>query len=118
MKTEYQTKILEELEDRGIIPDLFDHLEFAESFTPQDFETVLQSEHGAAFSLQPTLFQSGPFRPMNKSKKINGLYFAGAGTQPGAGIPGTVASGIITADLVKNDYPLTNSKEVKEKIIR
>jgi len=119
IKEDYQTKILKALEDREVIPNLAEHLEFAESFTPQDFETVLQSEHGAAFSLQPTLFQSGPFRPMNKSKKISGLYFAGAGTQPGAGIPGVVASGIITADLVSEDFPLAEEAEdVEEEIIR
>jgi len=105
IKTEYQNKILKSLEDRQIIPNLFDHLEFAESFTPNDFESVLQSQHGSAFSLQPTLFQSGPFRPMNKSKMIKGLYFTGAGTQPGAGIPGTIASGLITTNLIFNDYP-------------
>ncbi|MHA2502556.1 MAG: phytoene desaturase family protein [Candidatus Kariarchaeaceae archaeon] len=113
IKVEYQTKILEELEDRGVIPDLFKHLEFAESFTPADFETVLQSQHGAAFSLQPTLFQSGPFRPMNKSHKVKGLYFSGAGTQPGAGIPGTVASGIIAADLVQKDFPIGLNMETE-----
>jgi len=118
IKVEYQTKILEELEDRGIIPDLFKHLEFAESFTPQDFETVLQSQHGAAFSLQPTLFQSGPFRPMNKSRKIQGLYFAGAGTQPGAGIPGVVASGIIAADLVLEDFPVVPEEPAVEQELK
>jgi phytoene desaturase len=106
IKEDYQNKILQELENRGVIPDLADHLEFAVSFTPQDFETVLQSQWGAAFSIQPTLFQSGPFRPHNKSHKISGLYFAGAGTQPGAGIPGVVATGMASFDLIREDFPV------------
>lgn len=107
IKEDYQNRVLEILEER-VMPELSKNLEHVTSFTPQDFETVLQSEHGAAFSIQPTLFQSGPFRPHNRSKKVKGLYFVGAGTQPGAGIPGVVATGIITYKLVKEDFPSTN----------
>ena len=102
VKEQYQDKILKELDNR-VLPGLMDNLDFATSFTPKDFETVLQSEYGAFASLQPRLFQSGPFRPHNKSHKIEGLYFAGAGTQPGAGVPGVIPSGIITCDLIFKD---------------
>jgi phytoene desaturase len=104
-KEKYQQIILSELNER-VIPNLFDNLDFAVSFTPADFDTVLQSEWGSFASLQPTLFQSGPFRPHNKSHKIKGLYFAGAGTQPGAGVPGVISSGIITTDLILKDKPV------------
>lgn len=105
IKEDYQQKILDELDGR-VIPDLMENLDFAVSFTPKDFDTVLQSEHGSFASLQPTLFQSGPFRPHNKSHKIEGLYFVGAGTQPGAGVPGVISSGMATYDLIKSENPV------------
>ncbi len=73
------------------------------AFTPLDFESELRSFAGAAFSIEPTLFQSAYLRPHNRSSAINGLYFVGAGTHPGAGIPGVLLSASITSQLVKDD---------------
>ena len=61
---------------------------------------MLNTPRGAAFSLQPTLFQSGWFRPHNRSPRVEGLYLVGAGTHPGAGIPAVLASGKIAANLI------------------
>jgi len=73
------------------------------AFTPLDFASELRSYLGAAFSIEPTLFQSAYFRPHNRSNDIDGLYFVGAGTHPGAGIPGVLLSANITSRLVIED---------------
>jgi phytoene dehydrogenase-like protein len=68
--------------------------------TPQDFRDRLLSVNGAAFSLEPQLFQSAWFRPHNRSEEVEGLYMVGAGTHPGAGVPGVISSAKILDQLV------------------
>ena len=75
--------------------------------TPRHFERELGSYVGSAFSLAPLLSQSAWFRPHNRDAKIPGLYLVGAGTHPGAGVPGVVASAKATARLVLADGGLT-----------
>lgn len=72
-------------------------------FTPVDFRDTLRSHLGSAFSIEPTLLQSAYFRPHNRSGDLPGLYFTGAGTHPGAGIPGVLLSAEITSGLVNTD---------------
>jgi phytoene desaturase len=60
--------------------------------TPQDFQDRLLSYKGAAFGMEPLLLQSAWFRPHNRSEDLEGLYVVGAGTHPGAGMPGVLAS--------------------------
>ncbi|HEY7124633.1 MAG TPA: FAD-dependent oxidoreductase, partial [Ktedonobacterales bacterium] len=67
------------------------------------FESQLRSYLGSAFSIEPTLLQSAYFRPHNRSGQIERLYFVGAGTHPGAGIPGVLLSAAITSRLVNQD---------------
>ena len=55
---------------------------------------------GAGFSFQPVLAQSAWFRPHNRSEDIDNLYFVGAGTHPGAGLPGVLSSAVIVEDLI------------------
>lgn len=86
--------------DERYLPGLADHLVVEHAIGPEHFRDVLNTPHGAAFSLQPTLFQSGWFRPHNGSPRVDGLYLVGAGTHPGAGIPAVLASGKIAADLI------------------
>jgi phytoene desaturase len=74
--------------------------------TPLDFEGELRSYLGAAFSVEPVLTQSAWFRPHNESEDIKNLFFAGAGTHPGAGIPGVLCSAKIAEDLVCQRLPL------------
>jgi phytoene desaturase len=69
-----------------------------------EFRDVLRSRHGAAFSLEPTLLQSAYFRPHNRSG-IPGLYFVGAGTHPGAGLPGVLLSAAVTSRVLGEDIP-------------
>lgn len=75
-------------------------------FTPLDFESELRSYLGAAFSIEPTLLQSAYLRPHNRSSEIERLYFVGAGTHPGAGLPGVLLSADITTHLVQVDLPM------------
>ncbi|HEY7833470.1 MAG TPA: phytoene desaturase family protein [Ktedonobacterales bacterium] len=76
-------------------------------FTPLDFAGDLRSHLGAAFSIEPTLTQSAHLRPHNRSSSLGGLYFVGAGTHPGAGIPGVLLSADITSRLVTQDLAAT-----------
>ena len=60
--------------------------------TPFDFKERYLAFNGAAFGMEPLLTQSAWFRPHNQSEDIKGLYMVGAGTHPGAGIPGVLTS--------------------------
>jgi phytoene desaturase len=89
-----------DLLDRRYMPGLSEHIVVEHAIGPEHFRDVLNSPQGAAFSLQPTLFQSGWFRPHNRSRSIEDLYLVGAGTHPGAGVPAVLASGKIAAELI------------------
>jgi phytoene desaturase len=95
----YRDSIIKYLEER-YMPDLSKHIVTELMIDPVHFRDTLSSEKGAAFSVQPTLFQSAWFRPHNRSEDIPNLYFAGAGTHPGAGLPGVISSGKIVAELI------------------
>lgn len=72
-------------------------------FTPEDFETTLGSYLGSAFSLEPTLLQSAYFRMPNRDPRLKGLYVVGAGTHPGAGVPGVINSAKATVGVILKD---------------
>jgi phytoene desaturase len=97
----YGDKILASLE--RVMPDLRRHVVVRRAMTPLDFQSELFAKHGSAFSLAPLLTQSAWFRPHNRDDSIPGLYLVGAGTHPGAGVPGVVNSGKATAGLVIDD---------------
>lgn len=99
----YADKILSYLEER-YLPDLKVNLVTQRIFTPKDFETELNAHVGSAFSLEPILTQSAFFRTHNRDAKVEGLYFVGAGTHPGAGVPGVVNSAKATVGLIHEDY--------------
>lgn len=99
----YADKILAYLEEK-YMPGLRQSIVTQRLFTPEDFVTQLNSYQGAAFSLAPTLIQSAYFRLHNREERVKGLYFTGAGTHPGAGVPGVVNSGKATAGLVIEDF--------------
>ncbi|RME21611.1 MAG: phytoene desaturase [Deltaproteobacteria bacterium] len=87
----YLDRILDHLEGR-LLPGLRDHLTTKFSVDPRYFRDDLRSHSGAAFGPQPILRQSAWFRYHNVSEEVGGLYFVGAGTHPGAGMPGTLCS--------------------------
>lgn len=100
----FTRRVLEFL-DRRYIPGLLDNLVTLRTLTPLDFETTLNSYAGAGFSFEPVFTQSAWFRPHNQSEDIPNLYFAGAGTHPGAGVPGVLSSAKIVEKLVCANVP-------------
>lgn len=92
IKEAYADKILAHLEQDHLVPDLRKHLVSKLIFTPLDFENKLDAFMGSAFQFEPVLTQSAWFRPHNKSEDVENLYFVGAGTHPGAGLPGVISS--------------------------
>ncbi|MEM8586832.1 MAG: phytoene desaturase [Pseudomonadota bacterium] len=104
----YRDRILSHL-DRTTVPGLLESIETTRIFTPTDFRDTLNSHLGSAFSLEPILRQSAYFRAHNRDDQIRGLYFVGAGTHPGAGIPGVVGSAKATAGLVLEDYAVASA---------
>lgn len=98
---EYADRILGSLEK--LMPDLRKHVVTKRWRTPETFRDELGSFHGSAFSCAPKLTQSAWFRPHNRDKDIPGLYLVGAGTHPGAGVPGVVNSAKATASIILSD---------------
>jgi phytoene desaturase len=98
----YRDRILAYLEAR-YLPNLRRDLVVSRLLTPFEFRDDLNSHLGSAFSLEPILTQSAWFRPHNRDDRIAGLYFTGAGTHPGAGVPGVVGSAKATAGLMLAD---------------
>ncbi len=99
----YADRILSYLEER-LIPGLKEDLVTMRTFTPANFRTELNAHLGSAFSLEPLLWQSAYFRTHNRDDVLKNLYFVGAGTHPGAGIPGVVGSAKATARLMLKDF--------------
>ena len=98
----YRERILDEIE-RRLIPDIRERIVTSFHYTPADFGRDLNAHLGSAFSLEPILTQSAWFRVHNRDDRIPNLYFVGAGTHPGAGIPGVVGSAKATATLMLED---------------
>ncbi|KTE19618.1 phytoene dehydrogenase [Sphingopyxis sp. H050] len=97
--TRFADAILDEVE-RRVAPGLRANLVTRFHYTPKDFGRDLSAHLGSAFSLEPVLWQSAWFRAHNRDDAISNLYFVGAGTHPGAGIPGVVGSAKATAALM------------------
>ena len=85
-------KLTLDLLEATVCPGLREALEVKFYVTPEHFRTELLTHHGSGFSIQPTLLQSAWFRFHNKSEDVEGLYLVGAGTHPGAGLPGVLSS--------------------------
>ena len=94
-----EKRILDEV-GRRLIPDIHDRIVTKFSYAPSDFAQDLNAHLGSAFSLEPILTQSAYFRVHNRDDSIHNLFFTGAGTHPGAGIPGVVGSAKATAALM------------------
>lgn len=92
-------RIVEALE-QTILPQLSSVIEEVFWMTPEDFAEDYRSMHGAGFSIEPRLTQSAWFRFHNRDKRIKNLYFVGAGTHPGAGLPGVVSSAKVVEELL------------------
>jgi phytoene dehydrogenase-like protein len=92
------------------ILDLQERIEYIKYFTPEDFISRYHSIQGTALGLAHTLRQTGYFRPNNISKKVKNLYYVGANTNPGIGVPMC----LISAELVyKRIMKISNDKALK-----
>ncbi len=95
----YRQRVQKVLEDQ-LLPGLSSHLTSSLVFTPETFRDRYLSPHGAGFSIEPRILQSAWFRPHNVVEEVPGLYLTGAGTHPGAGLPGVIASAEVLGTLV------------------
>jgi phytoene desaturase len=94
----YKDRVATMLE--GLIPGFRNHITAERVFTPETFKTRYLSPYGAGFSLEPRILQSAWFRPHNVSEELPGLYLCGAGTHPGAGVPGVIGTAEILGQLI------------------
>jgi phytoene desaturase len=95
----YRQRMAEILEAR-LLPGLRGRLTESLVFTPETFRDRYLSPYGAGFSIEPRILQSAWFRPHNVSEELPGLFLAGAGTHPGAGVPGVIGTAEVLAKLV------------------
>ena len=95
----FRQAIAERLEET-VLPGLSQRIVTSRLLTPLDFQNRLNSFKGAGFSFEPRITQSAWFRPHNRSEDIDGLYLVGAGTHPGAGIPGVISSAKVLDEIV------------------
>ena len=105
MGEKYRRAIAREL-GNTMLPDLENEIVSSHLLTPQDFQDRLSSFRGAAFGLEPILTQSAWFRPHNKSEDIANLYLVGAGTHPGAGLPGVLSSARVLDSLIPDAHSM------------
>jgi phytoene desaturase len=103
-KNDYTKKILDFLENNFGLKALQENIEVLETFTPEDFADQRNSYKGSPWGIEPKLTQTAYFRPHNRSEDFKGLYFAGAGTHPGAGLPGVLLSAKATEKVIIDDY--------------
>lgn len=99
MAEDYRERIADRL-DATLMPGLKNHIVTSRIMTPLEFQDQLLSFRGAAFGPEPVLTQSAWFRPHNRSEDVRGLYLVGAGTHPGAGLPGVVSSAAVLERLL------------------
>jgi phytoene desaturase len=108
MAETYRTKVAKRLHDT-IMPGFERHVVSQRLMTPDTFSSDLLSYKGAAFGLEPVLTQSAWFRPHNKSEELANLYLVGAGTHPGAGIPGVLSSARVLDSVVPSAMELARA---------
>ena len=94
----YREKVTRELQ--RLIPGFERHLSASLVFTPETFRDRYLSPLGCGFSIEPRILQSAWFRPHNVSEEAKGLFLVGAGTHPGAGLPGVVSSAEVMAKMI------------------
>jgi phytoene desaturase len=95
----YKKRMLDVLE-RRLLPGLGRLIKTEYVMTPLDFKERYLSHFGSGFSLEPQMFQSAWFRPHNRSEELENLFLVGAGTHPGPGLPGVLASAEILDEIL------------------
>lgn len=100
---EFAEKMIDYLENEFGMEGLAEHIDYKSWFTPKDFQEKRNSHLGSPWGLEPSLLQTAYFRPHNVSEDIPNLYFVGAGTHPGAGVPGVMLSAQATESCIVAD---------------
>lgn len=106
MAAEPYRKALEKRLSETVLPGLENEIVTSHTLTPQDFQDRLSSFRGAAFGMEPLLMQSAWFRPHNRSEEVERLFLVGAGTHPGAGLPGVLSSARVLDAIVPHAHEL------------
>lgn len=106
----YREKVAANLE--RLMPGFRDHIVTEIVFTPETFRDRYLSPNGSGFSIEPRILQSAYFRPHNISEEAKGLFLVGAGTHPGAGVPGVVGSADVVSQLIP-DAPIVPEQTLK-----
>jgi phytoene desaturase len=96
-------RVLDLLEQRLGLADLRRHLVFERMLTPEDWYTTYNLDHGSTFGLAHNFLQVGYMRPANRSRRVAGLYFVGASTVPGGGLPMVMLSARLVAERIAED---------------
>jgi len=112
MAKPYSEKILKFLEEDFKLKDLRQNIEVLEVFTPENFKKKQNAHLGSAWGVEPKLTQTAYFRPHNRSEDIERLYFVGAGTHPGAGLPGVMLSAEATEKVLLADFEAQSKARV------
>jgi phytoene desaturase len=109
----YKAKMLKYLEEQ-MLPGLGEKISTEVVFTPETFRDRYLSPLGAGFSIEPRILQSAWFRPHNVSEEAKGLYLVGAGTHPGAGVPGVISTAEVLGTLVPDAVPAKALQQAAE----
>lgn len=99
----FRNRLIQFLEQH-YLPNLSQHIVYESMVDPRTFAAQQNGFLGSAFAQQPTLLQSAWFRPHNRSEEFDNLYFVGAGTHPGAGLPGVLSSAVIVERLIGQQH--------------
>lgn len=102
----FANKIVEYLEHEFGMEGLKENIDYISWFSPEDFKNKRNSYLGSPWGLEPSLLQTAYFRPHNKNPEIKNMYYVGAGTHPGAGVPGVLLSAETTEKLVVEENPV------------
>jgi phytoene desaturase len=100
---ELRERVLDFMERDFGLHGLRESIVVEHSFTPVDFKREMEAPLGNAFAIEPVLWQSAYFRQPNRDRVLNGLYYVGAGTHPGGGIPGVILGAGVTGDVIAGD---------------
>lgn len=111
LKERARSVVLERIKEIGVT-DLEAHIKFEESYTPRDWQTVYNLEKGAAFGLSHNFTQVGYLRPQNRHRQFKNLYFAGASTHPGTGLPIVLLSAKLTTERILKEQGAPTSQPV------
>ncbi len=113
---QFSNQILDYLEHDFGMEGLRENIEVLERYTPEDFAHERNSFHGSPWGVEPRLLQTAYFRPHNRSEDVDGLYFVGAGTHPGAGVPGVMLSAEVTEKLVVQELGRPSNSTTEQRV--